>query len=200
MLTRGMIALAFFVPSVALAQMAAHHAPPASARMALSDTELAELRQGMGMGLAKPAEINGYPGPSHALDIAAQLELSAEQVAALGAIRERMATRARALGAEIIAQEEVLARLFAEGRVDGEKLATATAENAALRGRLRAVHLGAHLETKALLSAQQVRRYAVLRGYAAAPGDAPIGDALTSAPPHTSGGSGIHRPENLDRR
>ena len=34
------------------------------------------------MGLALAAELNGYPGPSHVLELADKLELSAEQRAA----------------------------------------------------------------------------------------------------------------------
>ena len=41
-----------------------------------------------------------------------------------------------------------------------------TAAIAGLQGRLRAVHLAAHLETRALLSAEQIARYDALRGYA----------------------------------
>lgn len=33
---------------------------------ALSDAEIAALRKGEGMGMAKAAELNGYPGPVHA--------------------------------------------------------------------------------------------------------------------------------------
>ena len=34
---------------------------------ALSDDDLAALRKGEGMGMAKAAELNGYPGPAHVL-------------------------------------------------------------------------------------------------------------------------------------
>ena len=34
-----------------------------------------------------------------------------------------------------------------------------------IQGRLRAVHLAAHLETRAILSPEQVQRYNKLRGY-----------------------------------
>jgi hypothetical protein len=34
---------------------------------ALSDEEIAALRKGEGMGMAKAAELNGYPGPVHVL-------------------------------------------------------------------------------------------------------------------------------------
>lgn len=39
---------------------------------ALSDDEIAALRNGEGMGMAKAAELNGYPGPIHVLSLAAQ--------------------------------------------------------------------------------------------------------------------------------
>jgi hypothetical protein len=43
---------------------------------ALSDEEIAALRNGEGLGMAKAAELNGYPGPLHVLALAAQLELT----------------------------------------------------------------------------------------------------------------------------
>jgi len=36
----------------------------------LSDEDIAALRKGEGMGMAKAAELNGYPGPAHVLDMA----------------------------------------------------------------------------------------------------------------------------------
>src|SRR5690242_3488719 len=46
---------------------------------ALSDQQLAELRAGRGMGMALPAELNGYPGPVHVLELADALGLTPEQ-------------------------------------------------------------------------------------------------------------------------
>jgi hypothetical protein len=43
---------------------------------ALSDEHIAALRKGEGMGVAKAAELNGYPGPVHVLALAAQLGLT----------------------------------------------------------------------------------------------------------------------------
>lgn len=187
MLTRAIIALAFFTPSLAVAQATADSAQPMRARMALSDGEMEELRQGMGMGMARPAEINGYPGPSHALDSAAELGLSVEQISALRVIKERMSAHARALGAEVVEQERAIVQLFAEGVVDEGKLNAATAKSAELRGRLRAVHLTAHLETKAVLSEEQVKQYAVLRGYADSADTEPA-----QAQPNLGGGPKMH--------
>ena len=133
---------------------------------ALSSAEVQDLLAGKGMGLAKAAELNGYPGPSHALDLAAELGLSAEQVAALTGIHARMADAAKPLGAAIVEAERALDRLFAERRIDRAALDTATAGIAALQGELRAVHLAAHLETRAALGDGQAARYDALRGYA----------------------------------
>src|SRR5260370_6392022 len=46
---------------------------------ALSDQQVADLKAGRGMGLALAAELNGYPGPSHVLELADQLGLSDAQ-------------------------------------------------------------------------------------------------------------------------
>src|SRR3712207_1080028 len=46
---------------------------------ALSDQQVADLRAGRGMGLALPAELNGYPGPVHVLEHADAMGLSITQ-------------------------------------------------------------------------------------------------------------------------
>lgn len=132
---------------------------------ALSDEDIAALRNGEGMGMAKAAELNGYPGPKHVLDFAQQLQLTDLQRHDVQAIFDRMSTAAKPLGGELIAQEQALDRLFAKGDITPDRLAAATAAIGELRGRLRAVHLSAHLETRALLNPDQVARYQQLRGY-----------------------------------
>src|SRR5438105_4502530 len=46
---------------------------------ALSDQQIGDLRAGRGMGLALAAELNGYPGPMHVLELADSLSLSDQQ-------------------------------------------------------------------------------------------------------------------------
>jgi hypothetical protein len=46
---------------------------------ALSDDDIVALRKGEGMGMAKAAELNGYPGPAHVLQLASQLGLTEAQ-------------------------------------------------------------------------------------------------------------------------
>ena len=57
---------------------------------ALSPEDIAALRNGAGMGMAKAAELNGYPGPAHVLALAAQLGLTKNQQQRVTAIFERM--------------------------------------------------------------------------------------------------------------
>ena len=46
---------------------------------ALSDEDIAALRKGEGMGMAKAAELNGYPGPIHVLTLSSELKLTDSQ-------------------------------------------------------------------------------------------------------------------------
>ena len=132
---------------------------------ALSDDDIAALRAGEGMGMAKAAELNGYPGPVHVLALAAQLGLTEDQRHDVQAIFDRMSGAAKPLGGELIAQEQALDQLFAKGEITPDLLAAATAAIAELQGRLRLVHMSAHLQTRALLNADQIARYEKLRGY-----------------------------------
>src|SRR5689334_9551224 len=132
---------------------------------ALSDEEIAALHNGEGMGFAKAAELNGYPGPRHVLDLANELDLSSAQKRQLTALYERMNAEARALGAALIERERALEALFAGGTITPQSLAAESTRIADIRGRLRAVHLAAHLEAKATLGPDQVARYNHLRGY-----------------------------------
>jgi Spy/CpxP family protein refolding chaperone len=132
---------------------------------ALSDEDIAALRKGEGMGFAKAAELNGFPGPAHVLTLGDQLSLTEEQRQQVSAIFDRMSAAARPLGATLISHEQALDQLFAQSLITPERLAAETAAIAALRGQLRAVHLTAHLETKSVLSPAQISHYQQLRGY-----------------------------------
>lgn len=164
------VAMATLVASAATAQ------EPAPARSpyvgledrpikALSEADVENLMAGEGMGYALAAELNGWPGPRHVLDLADSLALSADQRAAVEAIRARMSERARALGAALVDAEAELDRLFAAGDPEAATVEARTAAIARLEGRLRAAHLVAHLETRRALTERQVARYAELRGY-----------------------------------
>jgi hypothetical protein len=132
---------------------------------ALSAEDIASLLNGEGMGMATAAELNGYPGPAHVLALAKELALSADQQNRVQAIFDRMSTAAKPLGIDLVEHERVLDQLFAKGEITSDRLAAETAAIADVQGRLRAVHLAAHLETRALLNADQIARYEHLRGY-----------------------------------
>lgn len=154
-------------------------APPATpyagqesrAIKALSPDEIQEYLSGSGMGLAKAAELNRYPGPRHVIELADRLGLSAEQRAETRQIFETMRAEATRLGAEIVARERELDLRFASGRIASADLERLVEELGTLQGRLRLVHLRAHLAQRDVLTPAQRRQYEVLRGYdAAAPG------------------------------
>jgi Spy/CpxP family protein refolding chaperone len=89
--------------------------------------------------------------------------------------------RARRLGAEVVAAERALDRLFSERRADAAAVSSAAEQVGLLRARLRADHLNTHLLQTALLSSEQVRRYTELRGYAAR--STPSGNAPAPSSP-----------------
>jgi hypothetical protein len=132
---------------------------------ALSQVELDELRDGRGMGMAKAAELNSYPGPAHVLELRDKLALSAEQAATTQALQETMASQARLLGERILEREAALDQLFRDSKADTGAVDTLAIEIGTLQGQLRAVHLNTHIAMKAVLSADQVAAYDQLRGY-----------------------------------
>ncbi|MGB6352031.1 MAG: Spy/CpxP family protein refolding chaperone [Pseudolabrys sp.] len=131
----------------------------------LSDQQVADLNAGRGMGLALAAELNGYPGPIHAIELADELHLSAEQVAKLKALFEAMKAETIPLGTSLISQERDLNSDFANRTITLAKLETTTQKIGATQAALRAAHLKYHLSAVAILTPEQVVRYNELRGY-----------------------------------
>jgi hypothetical protein len=132
---------------------------------ALSEQQVADLGAGRGMGLALAAELNGYPGPSHLLELADKLKLSADQRARIQGLFDSMKAEAVPLGVRLIEQEADLDRQFAARTVTPDSLKASTTAVASTQGMLRETHLKYHLSTVALLSPDQMQRYAELRGY-----------------------------------
>lgn len=140
---------------------------PSTRDTGLLPQEVEGLRKGEGMALALPAELNGYPGPRHLLDAtgAGQLELRPEQREAIQRIYDRMLVEAKAKGQEIIRAEGHLAMRFRNAHIDAAALRDLVDRIGHLRAELRFIHLHTHLETKALLTPEQIARYNALRGY-----------------------------------
>jgi hypothetical protein len=157
-------------------QHGSHAAPPPAAApyaglerrpiAALSEEQIADLRAGRGMGLALAAELNGYPGPAHVLELAGPLGLTEEQRSRVQALHAAMRAEAVPLGERLIAQEADLDAAFRERTVTRANLVEKTAAIAATQGALRQTHLKYHLDTLEVLSPEQAARYGALRGYA----------------------------------
>jgi hypothetical protein len=133
----------------------------------LSEDDIQSLLEGRGMGLAKAAELNGYPGPLHILQMDRALKLSPGQIAKVQAIYDRMHREATALGKELLTAEAALEKEFRGGKANADRVSDLTAMIGALQSKLRACHLNAHVATKPLLTKEQIRAYNKFRGYGA---------------------------------
>ncbi len=132
---------------------------------ALSEQQIGDLRAGRGMGLALPAELNGYPGPSHVLENSDALALSPEQRERTRTLFEAMKAETMPIGERLIEQETTLDRLFADRQINLANLRAATEEIGVTQGRLRQAHLKYHLAMMDVLTPDQIARYRALRGY-----------------------------------
>ncbi len=180
------------VPMTALAMIAAlapavaqhvhqpgHSSPPAHAPnarapyagseqraiKALSEQQVGDLRASRGMGLALAAELNGYPGPLHVLELADRLQLTPDQRDRVRRLFDAMKSEAAAEGERVIDAERALDRAFAERSITAQRLVELTAAVGAAQATLRATHLKYHLATVEVVTPDQRQRYAELRGY-----------------------------------
>lgn len=131
--------------------------------------EIRGLREGEGMGLARAAELNGYPGPAHLLEAAraGKIHLYAEQREAIERIRTATMAKAQTLGHEILAQEASLEASFRAGRIVEADLARQLEDIGRKLAELRLTHLRAHLLAAAILRPEQIEEYYQFQGYAA---------------------------------
>jgi Spy/CpxP family protein refolding chaperone len=138
---------------------------PESGIAALNPEEIEGLLRGEGMGMALPAELNGYPGPRHVLDMAEALELTAEQRAAVEVVFSEMHAAAVTGGEKIVALERELDEGFSAGTITEERMEQLLLAIAEERATLRSTHLRAHLRLVPILTRAQVQEYSRLRGY-----------------------------------
>ena len=132
---------------------------------ALLPQDIKMYLEGHGMGFAKAAELNHYPGPRHVLDLAAELQLSHAQFTQTQKIYDKMHNDAVRLGKHIVEKEKQLDSLYAAQKISEAQLRAMVGEIAKWQGELRVAHLNAHLEMKKNLTAKQVAKYDELRGY-----------------------------------
>lgn len=133
---------------------------------ALSADEIEAYLAGKGQGLARAAELHGYPGPRHVLDMATELALTADQRARTQQLFDTMQADAQRLGRALVDAEAILDRHFARRSIDAKTLAVSLDRIGALQADLRGVHLQAHLAQVEILTPGQIASYDRLRGYA----------------------------------
>src|SRR5690606_34826769 len=132
---------------------------------ALSESHIAGLLAGKGMGYAKAAEPSGYPGPAHVLELAKELSLTADQRTKTEAVFAQMEAAAKTLGAELVAAEASLDEALKGKAIDESSLLKLVQKIGDVESRLRTVHLNAHLQQVRVLDDDQVSKYMDLRGY-----------------------------------
>jgi Spy/CpxP family protein refolding chaperone len=132
---------------------------------ALSDREIADLRAGRGMGLALPAELNGYPGPLHVIELGERIGLTPDQRAKVTRLYDEMRSEAIALGEQVIEREAELDRLFATRTATPAGLSAVVESIGRAQAKLREAHLRHHLSTLEVLTLDQVELYNETRGY-----------------------------------
>src|SRR3954453_6122467 len=103
------IAMTIVLVLIAGSALAQSHQPYAGLQSrpvkALSEQQIADLRAGRGMSLALPAELNGYPGPVHVLELGDQLRLTTDQRIRVQELHAAMKAEAIPLGERLITQE-----------------------------------------------------------------------------------------------
>jgi Spy/CpxP family protein refolding chaperone len=120
------------------------------------------LLEGNGMGLAMPAENNGYPGPRHVLDAANQLHLTPDQKAKTEALVAAMKAEAIPTAKQLVADEAALDNLFITHTADIVSIKAASDKAAECEAALRVIHLKYHLAMVFILSADQIAAYSAL--------------------------------------
>lgn len=121
------------------------------------------LEKSEGAGMAFYADINGYPGPKHVLEMQEALKLTDDQFKDISAIIDEMRENARAMGVLIIAKEQELESSFRQGKASESHTKQLATEIGSLRGALRSVHLTAHIQARSVLTKEQIATYMALR-------------------------------------
>lgn len=159
------VVFGLFCSMASIAQAASYAGQEQRAIKALSPDEVESYLQGKGAGLAKAAELNHYPGPSHVLELAEKLQLDPQQKQRTQALFKAMQAEAIKWGKALIDKEQELDRQFAQGNMSSTRLRSLLDQIGKLQAEVRRAHLQAHLDQKVILTPAQVAQYDVLRGY-----------------------------------
>jgi len=132
---------------------------------ALSASDIASYLKGKGLGYAKSAELNHYPGPSHVLAMSAELSLTEEQIVKTKVNFNEMENAAKSIGIKLVDEEMELDQLFVNKTIEMNSLSARVKSIALLTSKLRIIHLSAHLKQVSILKQEQIEQYDFLRGY-----------------------------------
>jgi hypothetical protein len=138
--TAGLIACVLIFPALA-ADVAPYAGQQGRTIKALSSEDVAALRKGEGMGMAKAAELNGYPARPCAHTT--QLSLTDGQLQRAQLSYDRMSAAAKPLGRKIDCSGTGTRRPVRGAARHPARVAAAAIGQ--LQGRLQSVHLAAHL-------------------------------------------------------
>ena len=157
------------IGALALSSLASSGSPYAGQETreikALSQQTIADYLSGKGLGYAKAAELNQFPGPRHVLDMADELDLTEQQIELSQAVFDAMQQEASGFGKQYVEREQALDEQFDSGAITPDSLKSLVSEIGALEANIRYVHLNAHLSQKTLLTQHQIKLYDQLRGY-----------------------------------
>ncbi|MHC4992594.1 MAG: hypothetical protein ACYTGC_16610 [Planctomycetota bacterium] len=132
----------------------------------LTRAQVEGLRSGRGLGLAKPAEMHGMPGPKHVLELANELGLTPTQREHADRLFDRMHDRAVAAGKAVLEAEARVGSIMRDHPPEmGTELARALAEAGAAWAEVALAHIEAHISMTRVLTPAQIEGYARLRGY-----------------------------------
>ena len=148
----------------AASPLSAQHGQPYAGRAghdlkALSPDEIEQYLAGAGLGFAKAAELNHYPGPKHVLELAQELQLTGAQREATALLMRTHQAEARELGRRVVAAERRLDALFKSGTAVETDVAGSVREAAVAAGDYRLSHLETHRKMRSLLTEEQIARY-----------------------------------------
>lgn len=137
---------------------------------ALPPKDIAGLKKGSGTpfgGMAKPAELNGIPGPKHVLDMieAEKLKVTQEQESKIRSVYKKMKSDAISKGEALIRVEKEIDDGFENRSISEEELQEKIDKGVDLYGDLRNIHLKTHLEMLSILNQEQIKKYNKVRGY-----------------------------------
>lgn len=161
----SVFAVSLIVIVTAMAQKSDYLGQESRQIKALSSDDIRGYLEGRGMGLAKAAELNGYPGPMHVLQMKEALQISKTQELKITAIFDKMKRETMALGKEIVRTEAQLEQEFRSNRANPVRVEDLTSMIGAIQAKIRASHLNAHIATKPLMTTSQLKKYNDFRGY-----------------------------------